>query len=138
MSFLPLCGSHSFTHLISRTTGAWVPCASVFPPQPHSSDTMLPGLGPICCLSSFSVEFKLVRSKVQQIQSSVGLLRYLFVPVTCQIFSGPTKTMRRSLALYRPGLTCASPNQGTPLEGEQRPGASKGSRNNFWSLLSYR
>jgi len=108
---LPLCDSHSFSRLISHTAGARVPWASLFPPQPrlaHSSDPVLPGLGPARCSSSLSSGFKLRRPKVQQVQSLPSLLMYLFVPVTCQVFSSPTKPMRRSLALLRAGLTCAS------------------------------
>lgn len=133
MSILPLCDSHSFSHLSSCAAGARVPWASAFPPQPRSSDPVLPGLGPVCYSSNLSSGFKLLRSEVQQIQSSLSLLTYLFVPVTCQVFSSPTKPTRRSSALFRAGLTCASTNWGAALEGEQRLGASEGSQNNVWS-----
>lgn len=99
VSILPLCDSHSFPHSISCAVGAWIPWALAFPSQPClplSSDPMLPGLGPVCCSSSLSSGFKLLRPKVQQVQSSLRLLTYLFVPVTCWVTSSPTKPMRRS------------------------------------------
>lgn len=107
------------------------------PPQPrlpHSSDPMFPGLGHECCLSSLSSGFKLLRSKVQQVLSSLVLLTHLFVPKTCQVFSSPTKPMGRYSALFRASLTCANTNRAAALEGEQRAGVSEGSWNSVWSL----
>lgn len=136
MSILPLCVSHSCPHLISQAAGAQIPWAPAFPPQPRlprGSDPVLPGLEPLCCSSSLPAGFKLLGSEVQQVQSSLGLLTYLFVAVTYQVFSSPTKPMRRSSPLFRAGLTCASTNGGATLEGEQRLGTSEGSQNHVWS-----
>lgn len=136
ISILLLCDSHSFPHLISCAIGAWAPWASAFPSQPClpcSSDPMLPGLGPVCCLSSLSSGFKLLRPKVHQVQSSLSLLTYLFVPVTCQLTSSPTKPMRRSsleLAWFVQAQTEGllwreSRDRGLVKDHETRFGASK-------------
>lgn len=139
VSILLLCDSHSFSHWFHTSQEHRSHWYQHSPPR-----ILLPVLQQWPCASwvRTCILLKTCFSSIQIIKikiSTGSILRfYLSVYVFICLSNMPGLTglnnpMRRSLPLFRAGLTCAGTNWGAALEAEQRQGVSERSWNTVWS-----